>query len=215
MRQGDRTCLHQAKTFLVALVLFWFTIAVVAHGQDLSQYDLSTDEGVNAAREAIASKKLDESSKRCISRDRSLPGMVVVGGFASDYGCRFQGVFLSSRYVAQGDAALSRIALEALGWKTANREAREKLAQAWLERGLFAFVTVLSAKNEDFKNHSFQPPGAATRENGETVVTLWIRLPSGRVRGRTYQLREYRFSSDGDFAGSKTLESFNTVKDDG
>jgi hypothetical protein len=200
---------------ILCLFSCWLTIGAVAYGQDLSPYDLSTDEGVNAAREAIAGKKLDERSKRCIRRDQSLPGMVVVGGFASDYGCRLQGVFISSRYVAIEDKALSRSALEALGWRTANRESREKLAQAWLERGLFAFVTVLRAKNEDFQNHSFQPPGAVTRENGETVVTLWIRLPSGRVRGRTYQLREYRFSSDGDFAGSKTLENFNTVKDDG
>jgi len=139
--------------------------------------------------------------------------MIVVGGFAFDYGCRFQGVFIGSRYVATEDKGLSRSALEALGWKNANRHLREKLAQAWLEKGLFAFVTVLRAKNEDFQNHSFQPPGAVANETGETVITLWIRLPSGRIRGKVYQLREYRFSSDGDFAGNKTLENFNTVKD--
>jgi len=199
---------------ILCLLSCWLTVAAVAQGPDLSQYDLSTDEGVNAAREAVAGKKLDDRSKRCVRRDQSLPGMVVVGGFAFDYGCRFEGVFISARYIATEDKGLSRSALEALGWKTANRQLREKLAQAWLERGLFAFVTVLRAKNEDFQNHSFQAPGAVTKETGETVVTLWIRLPSGRVRGKVYQLREYRFSSDGDFAGSKTVENFNTANDD-
>lgn len=196
---------------ILCLVTGSLTIAAVAQSQDLSSSDLTTDEGVNAAREAISGKKLDDRSKRCISRDKSLPGMVVVGSFASDYGCRFQGVFVGSRYVATQDKALSKSALEALGWKSANRELREKLALAWLEKGLFAFVTVIRAQNDDFQNRTFQPPGAVTGENAETVVRLWIRLPAGRVRGRPYQLREYRFSTDGDFAGSKTLENFNPV----
>jgi hypothetical protein len=197
---------------ILCLVSCGLTIGTAAHSQDISSHDLSTDEGVNAAREAITGKKVDERSKRCISRDKGLPGMVVVGGFAYDYGCRFQGVFIGSRYVATEDKALSKNALEALGWKAANRELREKLALAWLEKGLFAFVTVIRAKNADFQDRTFQPPGAVTSENNETVVTLWIRLPAGRVRGRPYQLREYRFSSDGDYAGSKTLENFNPVK---
>jgi hypothetical protein len=195
----------------LCLVICNLTIAAVARSQDLSSYDLTTDEGVNAAREAVTGKKPDDRSKRCISRHKSLPGMVVVGGFASDYGCRFQGVFTGSRYLATEDKALSKGALEALGWKSANRELREKLALAWLEKGLFAFVTVIRARNDDFQNRTFQTPGAVTSETNETVVTLWIRLPAGRGRGRPYQLREYRFSSDGDFAGSKTLENFNPV----
>ena len=188
-------------------------LAAITPAQDLSQFDLSTNDGVNAAREAIAGKPLDDRSKRCIHRDRSLAGIVVVGGFAFDYGCRLQGVFIKSSYVGVDDKSMSRSALEFLGWKTANQQQREALAQAWVADGLLGFLTVLSAKNEHFAEHSFQVPQASTNSDGETVVTLWMRLPSGRVRGTTYQLREYKFSQDGDFAGNKTLENFTAPKD--
>lgn len=185
----------------------------IASAQDLSQFDLSTNDGVNAAREAIAGKPLDDRSKNCIRRHASLPGIVVVGGFAFDYGCRLQGVFIKSSYVGVDDKSMSRSALEALGWKTANQQQREALAQVWVAKGLLGFLSVLSARNEHFAEHSFQPPQASTNSDGETVVTLWMRLPSGRVRGTSYQLREYKFSKDGDFAGNKTLENFTAPKD--
>ena len=194
----------------ISLIL---VLAAITPAQDLSQFDLSTNDGVNAAREAIAGKPLDDRSKNCIRRHASLPGMVVVGGFAFDYGCRLQGVFIKSSYVGVDDKSMSRSALEALGWKAANQQHREALAQAWVVKGLLGFVSVLSARNEHFAEHSFQPPQAATNSDGETVVTLWMRLPSGRVRGTSYQLREYRFSKDGDFVGNKTLENFTAPKD--
>jgi len=74
---------HSLATISLSLAL-----AFITHAQDLSQFDLSTNDGVNAAREAIAGKPLDDRSKKCIRRDASLPGIVVVGGFAFDYGCR-------------------------------------------------------------------------------------------------------------------------------
>lgn len=186
--------------------------AAVTPGQDLSRYDLSTDEGVNAAREAVAGKPLDDHSKRCIQRDPSLPGIVVVGGFAFDYGCRLQGAFAGSRYLTAEDEAFSKTALKALGWNAANRTQREKLAQAWVARGLMAFLAVISDKNEDFVGHSFQPPQTVTRADGSIVVKLWIRLPSGRVRGTRYELREYSFSRDGTITGDTTLENFTATK---
>lgn len=188
-------------------------LAAITPAQNLSQFDLSTNDGVNAARESIAGKPLDDRSKRCIRRDPSLPGIVVVGGFAFDYGCRLQGVFINSSYVGVEDKSMSRPALEALGWKTANQQQREGLAKAWVAKGLLGFLNVLSAKNEHFADRSFQAPQAATNGNGETAVTLWLRLPSGRVRGTAYQLREYRFSKDGEFLGNKTLENFTASKD--
>ena len=194
------------------LALLILVLAAITPAQDLSKFDLTTDDGVTAAREAIAGKPLDERSKNCVRRDASLPGIVVVGGFAFDYGCRLQGVFIKSSYVGVDDKLLSRNALEALGWKTANRQQREALAQAWVAKGLLGFLSVLSAKNEHFAGHSFQPPQSTTNSAGETVVTLWMRLPSGRVRGTTYQLREYRFSKDGDFLGNKTLENFTAPR---
>lgn len=189
-----------------------FLLSSIGTAQDISQFDLSTNDGVNAAREAIAGKKLALRSKSCIKRGSKLPGIVAVGGFAFDRGCRLEGVFINSQYVASDDNSMSRSALEALGWKTMNQSQREKLAEAWVENGLLGFLTVISEKNEDFAGRAFQSIQTVTRPDGDTAVTLWIRLPSGRVRGTTYQLRAYRFSKDGDLAGNTTLDNF-TARD--
>ena len=91
------------------------------------------EEGKASLSRPIAGKKLDERSKRCVRRDPSLPGIVVVGRFAYDLGCRLEGVFVNSSYVATDDKGMSGRALEALGWKTANQQKREALAQAWVD----------------------------------------------------------------------------------
>jgi hypothetical protein len=202
----QRIKLNRAIGLFCLCSCLWFTAAV--HGQDLSRFDLSTNHGVNAAREAIAGKPIDDRSKRCIRRDTNLPGIIVVGGFAFDYGCRLQGAFVNLHYLTADDKALSRTALEALGWKTGNQLQRERVVQTWVAKGLLAFLTVVSFKNADFDNRPFQPPQTSIRADGSIAVTLWVRLPSGRVRGTRYELREYRFSKDGDFAGNTNVENF-------
>ena len=112
-----------------------------------------------------------------------------------------------TRVLTADDKAFSKTALDALGWQAVQSQ-REKTAQAWVANGLLAFLTVISVKDADFANHSFQPPQALARGDGTVAVTLWIRLPSGRVRGTRYELREYRFSAEGNLAGATTLENF-------
>ena len=185
-----------------------------SQGRQAAQYDLSTDEGVAAAFETLTGQKLDRRSLTCIRRDRELP-LVVVGSFAFDRGCGFEGVFVNARYFGKNDAALSEGVLDNLGWKAASQEQRENLVQAWVVKGLLAFVKVLHQQNEDFQNRSFQPPQVVSKEGGEISITLWLRMPSGRVRGRSYILREYRFSKDGALVGTSKLEGFTALKDGG
>jgi hypothetical protein len=198
----------------ICLLSSFGAIAVAAQTPDLSHFDLSTKEGVNAAREAIAGRKLDDRSRNCIRLDKDLIGIAVVGSFAYDYGCRLSGVFVKTQYLGKDDPGLSQAALGALGWKTANQKQREQLAQVWVEKGLLAFLNVVSETTPDFANHSFQAPQAASQSNGETVVTVWIRMPVGRSRGRSYQLREFRFSADGALASAVTRDSFSTSNND-
>ena len=94
----------------------------------------------------------------------------------------------------EDSAALSKKALNALGWKKAKRVEREKLAMAWVEKGLLAFSTVLYTKDKDLNTDEFQPPRAITKENGEVVVTLWIRFVR---RKKEFRLVEIRFAKDG------------------
>ena len=199
------------QTAIVICLLSSFgAFGIAAQTPDLSQFDLSTKEGVNAARDAIAGRRLDDRSRNCVHLDKGLIGIAVVGSFAYDRGCRLSGVFIKTRYFESDDPGLSQAVLAALGWKAANQKLREQLAQVWVQKGLLAFLTVVSDTNQDFANHAFQSPQTASQPNGEVVVTLWIRLPAGRSRGRSYQKREFRFSADGALSNAVTRDSFST-----
>lgn len=191
----------------LAVMSCLFTCSACAQAQDLSRYDLSTDEGVAAAREALSGKKLDEDSKGCVRRSAGLPRIVIVGDFAHDLGCSFQGAFIGSKYFEGDGAPLSQAALNFVGWQAAKPYERERIARLWVEKGLLAFLIVPEQKDEDFKDRPFQPPRAITNRDGEVIVTLWIRQPPGMNRERVYQLLEYRFAGDGALAGKKVLDS--------
>ena len=47
--------------------------------------------------------KLDE---KCIKRFTESPKIIVIGSFRTDYGCHFEGVFVSSRFFEKDDLAL-------------------------------------------------------------------------------------------------------------
>lgn len=200
-------------TVSLAWVLAMATLGF-SQGQDASQFDLSTKEGVNAARAAMTGKPLDSRSVNCIRRGKTLP-IITVGTFAFDWGCRFEGVFVKSRYFKTGETETWKDALDVLGWQTSSATERERLALAWVRETWLAFITVLMETNEDFQDHSFHSARALSNEAGEIVVSLWIKFRAkGRVRGRNYQLREFKFAKSGSFISATTRENF-TVKTDG
>ena len=203
------------RATVVLFLLLLPVTSVVGQGLDASPYDLSTDSGITAAREAMTGRQVDERSRRCVRRGKTLP-VIAVGTFAFDLGCRFEGVFAKSRYFKTDEGQTWKDALDLLGWQTAKAPEREKMALAWVKEGWFAFVRVLTEKNEDFQDHSFQPPTVMTNQDDEVIVTLWINLPRrGRVKGRSYQLREIKFSSTGAFISMTTKDNFTAGKDDG
>lgn len=167
---------------------------------------------VNAAREAVNGKPVDDRSKRCVRRDGNLPGIVLVGTFRYDYGCYIEGAFITKRYLTARDNGLSKAVLHELGWTTANAEQRGALALAWTVKGLMGFVEVLYKKPENFADHPFQAPKAETTAKGEAVVRLWVRLPLRRERGQSYQFRQFRFSSDGEMTKYTQVEDFPKAK---
>lgn len=176
--------------------------------------DLSTNEAVLAELQRIADAKLEALGKPagrklearfvCIERLKESAEIIVIGGFAYDRGCRFQGVFVNSRYFEKDDAALSKNALAALGWEKAPKREREMLAKFWVEKGLVPFFTVLYTRDKELNDQAFQPPQVVSTKTGEIKVTLWVRLPRGRGE-QGYQHLEYRFSRDGNLLGSSTL----------
>jgi hypothetical protein len=196
------------------LLSFAHSDSVVAQAVDASNHNLSTEQGITAARESLTGKKLDPADQRCLKRGRQLP-IIAVGTRSLRFGCVLDGVFVRSHYVASQDAALSKEALELLGWRSRSRRlSREKLASAWVIEGLLAFHTVVFKYHDDFAGHSFKPPQGVFKDNGEVVVTLWEQL---RMRGRgvlstTYFLREYHFAQDGGFVGDVQLDRFTARK---
>ena len=203
-----------------ALLLLQCLLASCTNAQTISTQNLSTDEAVLAemqkrvdakrAKLGLANKgtsKLDAHDV-CIKRLEESPKIIVIGFFAYDRGCGLDGAFVNSRYFEKDDAALSKNALDALGWESANQSRREALAQLWVEKGLLAFFTVLHAKEKDLEGRGFHPPQVVSN-NGEIKVTLWIRLPSGMTPERGYQRLEYRFARDGNLSGSSVLESLS------
>lgn len=207
--------INRATVVLSLLFLPVTVTSVVGQGQDASPYDLSTDAGITAAREAFTGRKLDQRSLNCVRRGKTLP-VIAVGTFAFDLGCRFEGVFAKSRYFKTGEGQTWKDALDLVGWRTANATKREKLALAWVKESWLAFVRVLDEKNDDFQDHSFQPPGVITNQDGDVIVTLWTNPRGrGRVKRGNYQLREYKFAKSGAFVSATTRDNFTARKDGG
>lgn len=154
------------------------------------------DEKLEAKRKAAS--KL-ETKDVCIERLKESAKIIIIGFFRYDYGCHFEGAFINSAYFEANEAALSKSALAALGWEKAPQKERERLAKLWVEKGLLAFSTVLYTKDRDFTGSEFQPPQVVSKENGETVVTLWT---SFMRRKKEYKFLEYKFSADGNLTES-------------
>ncbi len=142
--------------------------------------------------------ELNVTDEKCVNRFPELPNIVVKGSFRTDYGCHFEGVSVNSRYFEKDDPALSKYALDALGWEKANQKEREKLAKLWVEKGLLGFTYALYSKNKDLNDGGFVPPKVVSAENGEITITLWIQMPTGmRNRPKDFQRLEFKFAKDG------------------
>jgi hypothetical protein len=209
--------------FLTAFVLTGCVSAQEASNQNrpttesMSNQDLSTDEGVLAELQKITDARREnlglinkpasklEVKNVCIERFKETSKIIVIGFFAYDVGCRFDGAFIGSRYFEKTEIEMHKNALHALGWEKAPKREREMLAKFWVEKGLLAFFTVLYTKDKDLNNQGFHPPQAVSDENGEIKVTLWIQIPPGMRREEGFQHVEYRFAKDGSFSGNSTL----------
>lgn len=179
-----------------------------ANAQDYSGYDLSTIERVNAAREAKLGKRLDEESKGCVVIPKELPNIILLGSFAYDRGCELEGAIINKRGVLPGKD-LSRVALESLGWKSADAEKRKEIALRWVQFGLLAFENPLTQATEDFTDQQFQTPQSVANADGSIAVSLWIRRLPGMRCESAYDKLLYQFTKDGALADSTADKSFS------
>jgi hypothetical protein len=192
---------------LMKLSMAFVCLPVLLSGCAMAQtVDLSTDEAVRRelAKNDGFTSKLD---RLCIERPVELAKIIVIGAYANDRDCRFEGAFLNSVYLEES-ADLTQNALVSLGWKKASQNRREEIAKLWVEKGLMAFSTVLYEKGKDFvpgrgitykggrkpNFPEFQPPQVLSAKDGEVIVTLWT---STMERERRVYYRKFIFTKEG------------------
>ena len=176
-------------------IAFLFLLCFLTNCAKAQTLNLSTDEAVREALAKISDFK--STDNLCIKRMSESAKIILIGNHANDRDCRMDGAFIDSRYLPETDAAFSKTALAALGWKATNREGREQLAKIWVEKGLLAFYTVLYEKHKNFAARTeFHPPQIALTEKDETIVSLWTSAMRRKVE---FQRHEFRFAKDGHY----------------
>jgi hypothetical protein len=101
--------------------------------------DLATEEGLLRAWNHVMGDTCHAvSGCLCVARPEELPGVVVVGTFAYDLGCRDGGVFADGAWYPQVHAATGPM-LRAQGWAAADPARRQALALEVTDRVLLAW----------------------------------------------------------------------------
>ncbi|HTR50219.1 MAG TPA: hypothetical protein VMJ10_05885 [Kofleriaceae bacterium] len=108
---------------------FALVLAASSAHADSPRCDVSTDAGIDAAYKAATGHEMSTYGGRCVERSETFKGLIVVGSFASDLGCRWEGVLNGCKW---NDRGAPRAAMAAAGWAKANAAKRQELALAWL-----------------------------------------------------------------------------------
>ena len=143
------------------------------------------DPGLSSALEAARGRGLSERHN-CVTRNPLFPGVVVIGDFAYDAGCR-GGTWMV-------DCALTDPAPDAptllarAGWTEADGDQRIVIAQEYLRSfGLGQSMIV----------HDPDKPEWKVRDDGGIEAILWVQAPSGMRRGRELDKLRLDFAPDG------------------
>lgn len=202
-------------SIVFSLIGFFLSCVFAGCAYPQKTFDLSTDEAVIAelqkradARNSISTgdERLDakrraagklEKKDVCIERLKESEEIIVIGFFRNDYGCRFEGAFVNSRFYEKTEIELHKTALDALGWQKANQTERERIAKILVEKVLLAFFTVFQTKPKDYLSDAFHAPKAVTTETDEVKVSGWYQKPPGMRSKASTQKFEYTFDKDG------------------
>lgn len=198
------------RNFKSLLVFTMFlTLSACAIGQGVSNYDLSTKEGVFKALESETGREYKKNSRGCLKRPKELSNIILIGGFANDRGCILTNGFVEKKF-AKDRKQLTKMALKSLGWKKADSKIRQQLALNWVKNGLLAFLNPLKKATEHFggKQEEFEGPRSFANKDGSITITLWTKRPAGMVCEDAYSKISYKFSPKGEFVERKQISSF-------
>ena len=160
------------------------------------QVDLGTDEAVRSEYKKATGKQLGEDHG-CIGRT-DVKGVIVLGDFAHDMGCRPHSAFVAGRFMTWD--TLFKEGLGHVGWASTSADERLTLARSWMERVIFhwggSFVTETNQSFDFDDTPAFTPPTAKAEGDVVTVVG-WIGLPAGMIHQDAYEQVTLTIAADG------------------
>jgi len=137
--------------------------AAVAPANASPKCDLSTDAGVDAAYKAATGREMSTYGGRCARRSTTFPAMYVIGAFAADLGCQWEGAFHNCTW---NDDKAAATEMAAAGWAKADAKKRGELAVAWLRE-----IDQISLEDEK-----------TSIVDGKLVVEFWKTNSSGMTQ---------------------------------
>jgi hypothetical protein len=170
--------------------------------------DTSSDDGVRAIYHRATGRDLPSDKQwRCIDRVDEFPGVVKVGSFAQDRGCRYEGVVYGCSFGSTKDVQAKVLA--GAGWAKADAKKRGDLAQRWLEG--IEDVRMLTSADPAFAaaQKTFAAPEMVPAADGGLTWRYWTST-SGMKRGAHYYHYETSFKPDGSPGEDKQLEDFDS-----
>lgn len=181
--------------------LVWGLLALCGGCVEKPKCDLSSDEKVRVHYQKLTGEALD-TDRPCMERAGTFPGVVRIGEFAHDHGCRWTHIIAACQLDPPDGAAKS---MAAAGWGKADAEKRVKLARAWLteSEGVDMLLSQPAGWPSDKAYRS--PAGEATADGG-LVMRYWVQGRIGKRPGRRYWQEEVKFRPDGTHEEAKTVE---------
>lgn len=164
--------------------------------------DVSTNDGVRALYTKLTGDTLD-TKHECIERSTTFPGLIRVGVFYHDRGCRFKHVIVACQLDPENVGAQ---ALALAGWGKADVATRERLALSWLREGEGVQID-RTAPERWSQAKPFSPPKGTATANGGLTLRYWTHGPIGMLPVVTHTLVETTFAADGSHGNAKQLDS--------
>lgn len=154
--------------------------------------DVSSNDAVRALYRKLSSEELD-AKHECIERSAVFPGLVRVGHFAHDRGCRYRQVIVNCQL---DPPDVGRQVLASAGWAKADLAKRQQLALAWLAEG--EDEGVLHTQPAQWPmGKAFTAPQSSATDDGGLLLRYWQGKHRGKTRTTSFRSMEVRFQKDG------------------
>lgn len=190
------------RTLLLASLL---TLPTLARAESAPACDTSSDEIARQNYERVTGNKVTYHVD-CVERAESFPGIVSVGKFAFDAGCRWSAILdLCAPDPISREKNVAARAMAAAGWGAAKDPRRGELALAWLNEPMHARIQWNEPSDWKKSGKAFSKP--STKKEGQNLVTrFWAMKETGKVPVHRLFFVEVRFDAKGVPGPTKVID---------